>query len=158
MPAEQSQVLLQNAAQYMTGAMVASGVLSLGLGLFIARAWQATLYNPGGFGPEFRRLRLGRALPLVTAGAFLLGALADLQFPIDLAMVAASVLFLQGIAIVHALAGDRVIVLGVMYVALLFALPQLFMLLSGVGLVDNYVDLRSRWARGSQHDDTHDDT
>ena len=125
--------------------------------LFLARGWQAGLYNPGGFGAEFRALRLGRRFALATA---LIGAVAALPIRGAVVTIAADALLalllvylLQGLALVHALVHTRVVRpparrgwLGAVYVVLLFAAPNIVPLLAMMGWVDAWVDMRKRWS------------
>ena len=60
-----SRTLVEGLAEWMTGAFAASLYVQFLLALFLARWWQASLYNPGGFGAEFRDLRLSPVLGYV---------------------------------------------------------------------------------------------
>ena len=53
-----SQALIEGLSRWMTGAFAASLYVQFLLALLLGRWWQAVLYNPGGFGAEFRGLRL----------------------------------------------------------------------------------------------------
>ncbi len=57
-PADEIKQSLVRFSRIMTGAIAAGLVYGLLFGLFLARWWQATLYNPGGFRAEFLELRL----------------------------------------------------------------------------------------------------
>lgn len=141
---------LPELARWMTALSGAALVLGVLLSLLWARAWQARLYNPGGFGAEFRALRLGRPFALVS-----LAVVAVAQLPVaGLASIAADVAFtlvviylLQGLALTHAavhLTKARRGWLVVLYGLLLFAAPQLIMLLALLGWLDTWIDLRAR--------------
>ena len=52
--------ILANLAKIMTGVAAAGMTLNALMCLYLARAWQAQLYNPGGFRDEFYALRLGQ--------------------------------------------------------------------------------------------------
>lgn len=144
-------------ARWMTAMSVAALVFGVMLSLLLARGWQAGLYNPGGFGAEFRALRLGRRFALATA---LIGAVAALPTLGAVATIAADALLalllvylLQGLALVHALVHTRVVRpparrgwLGAVYVVLLLAAPQIVPLLAMMGWVDAWVDMRKRWS------------
>ena len=138
-------------ARWMTALSVAALVFGVLLSLLLARAWQAGLYNPGGFGAEFRALRLGKRFALA---ALLIAALAAVPQIGAAAAVAADTLFtlllvylLQGLALAHALVrrlqAQRGWLIG-LYVLLLVAAPQVMPLLALLGWVDAWVDVRNR--------------
>lgn len=140
-------------ARWMTALSVAALVFGVLLSLLLARSWQAGLYNPGGFGAEFRALRLGRRFALA---ALLVAVLAAVPGLGRVAPVAGDALFtlllvylLQGLALVHALVSrlqsQRGWLIGV-YVLLVFAAPQAVPLLALLGWMDAWVDVRNRWA------------
>ncbi len=144
-------------AGQMSGVMAAGMVASLLGCLMLGRWWQALLFNPGGFGEEFRRLRLGQALAamaLALSAAHMLlqpegGMLRDL---LALAQVAFA---LQGIAVVHALVNANKAhrgILVVMYLLLALLLGPIVLLLAMVGVVDNWFDFRRKFGRGKQAD------
>ena len=144
---------LPDLAQWMTALSVAALVFGVLLSLLLARAWQAGLYNPGGFGAEFRALRLGRRFALVV---LLVGALAALPQLGVIATVASDMLFtlllvylLQGLALVHALVrslqAQRGWLIGV-YVLLVLAAAQVVPLLALLGWMDAWIDVRGRYA------------
>lgn len=56
-PVEELQASLVKLAHVMTGVIAAGTVYGLLFGLLLARWWQASLYNPGGFRKEFLALR-----------------------------------------------------------------------------------------------------
>jgi hypothetical protein len=140
-------------ARWMTALMVAALVFGVLLSLLLARAWQAGLYNPGGFGAEFRTLALGRRFALA---ALLIGALAALPQLGAVATLAAEMLLtlllvylLQGLALVHALVrslhAQRGWLIGV-YVLLVLAAAQVLPLLALLGWMDAWIDVRGRFA------------
>lgn len=137
-------------ARWMTALTVAALVLGVLLSLLWARAWQARLYNPGGFGTEFRALRLGRQFALASVAL----AAAALLPVAGLGIIAADLVFtlvvlylLQGLALAHAavhLTKARRSWLVVLYGLLLFAAPQIIMLLALLGWLDTWIDIRTR--------------
>lgn len=140
---EQQEVFIDTMARMMTGALGVS-VISIALGaLFLARSWQAGLFNPGGFQKEFHELSLGRNAALVcvlivAAAIFLGGQLAG-----AIAMVVIFAFFVQGLAVTHALVKQRGMHrywLHGIYVLLL--LPHTLLLLAALGLADNLFSLR----------------
>lgn len=144
LPVEQ---LLAEVLPYINGMVAAGLVLSLAVSVLIARWLQAALFNPGGFGAEFRTLLVPRWLVIVTliglAGAILLegplsGWLRDLVF------VGMAVFLFQGLALchlqVHARGWSRHW-LWLLYILLLL-LPQAILFVASMGLAD-------AWLRGS---------
>jgi hypothetical protein len=150
---EASTALFADLAGWMTGAFAAALVAQLLFGLFIARWWQALLYNPGGFGEEFRDLRLSR-----TFGVVVLLLLATLPFldgaslAANLLLVLGVLLLLQGLAVAHQLRARtqaRPAWLIGFYVLLILFVPQTLLLVACVGLVDIWADIRARVAARS---------
>ena len=146
-----SQALFDQFAKWMTGSFAAGLVLQYLGSLFIARWWQATLYNPGGFGEEFRNLRVQRAFGLLFVALIAWGLLAtDAVMAFDLLPVLAMMLMMQGLAVAHRLRQ----LLGVhrgwlvaLYLLLVLFMPQISLLLASLGLVDLWTDIRSRVAQ-----------
>lgn len=151
--AEQRDVLLpalDEIAGLMTGMVGAAVALGVALSLFLARWWQAMLFNPGGFGREFRALRLGRGPALVTV---LLLALNWAQLPgiallSDLLPLALLLSMLQGVAVVHGVVagtGAKRGWLVAMYVMLLLPMvtTPTALTLAVAGMVDNWMDFRA---------------
>lgn len=151
--AEQREVLLptlDEIAGLMTGMVGAAVAMGVALSLFLARWWQALLFNHGGFSREFRALRLGRGPALVTV---LLLALNWAQLPgivllTDLLPLALLLCMLQGVAVVHGVVagtGARKGWLAAMYVMLLLPMvtTPTALTLAVAGMVDNWMDFRA---------------
>jgi len=123
------------------------------LSLLLARAWQAGLYNPGGFGVEFRAPRLGRrfaVLSLATAATatVLSGSLGQLMA--DALVILLVIYLLQGLALVHAVVHSRSAHRGWLiglYAVLLMAALQVMPLLALLGWMDAWIDFRTRVGR-----------
>ncbi len=142
---------LEQASRLMTGSLTAILLLSAVLGLFIARRWQAGLYNPGGFQEAFHQLRFGVSAALVAlallAASFLSSGVWSELLVNMLAPVIVVFLF-QGLAIGHALVKAwslKQVWLVALYVLLLSGLPFSPLLLALLGIVDNWLDLRSKF-------------
>lgn len=149
---EAAEALFGAIARWMTGAFAAALVLQWVLGLFLGRWWQALLYNPGGFGQEYRDLRLPRVLGI--AGLVLLALMALIRGPgliPDLLIVITPLYLLQGLAVLHQVHGARDLHAGWLfglYVLLVVFMPHAEILVACLGLVDIFGDFRSRLARG----------
>jgi hypothetical protein len=152
--AEDVRTQLDVLAQNMTGIIGQALSLNLMFCLFIARWWQALLYNPGGFGEEFRRLRLGKVI--AAAAALVLLAAGSIQGGIgllaaDLALLAVGVMLMQGLAIAHGLVKSSSAHKGwlvALYFLLLIAPEATAVTLALIGMVDNWTDFRALLARG----------
>jgi hypothetical protein len=115
--------------------------------LFLARKWQAALYNPGGLRDEFHQLRLPLVSVLLLGGMVLLGESLGEEFHF-LAQVSVPVFVLAGIALVHGvLAKKRIGIVGlvVFYLVGLFLLKAYFTnVLIVLAVADSFIDFRSR--------------
>lgn len=144
---------------------IASRPLVLGLGalmlavstilcLFVSRWWQAMLYNPGGFGEEFRQLRLD----VRAAGLSIIAFVVALYLPTEYRFWAELMvlpLLLSGLSLMHY--GVNVAALGkawlvFMYVGLVVSGPVIGGLLVGLGLADSLLNLRLRLTAGKDRE------
>ena len=131
---------------------LANAVSSVGC-LLLARYWQAALYNPGGFGEEFRALYLSPArtamLVLPALGIAALGT--DYQ---TWAMIFLVPLSFSGLALVHARAEVRKRGVGWMtgfYLAFLILDPvKLVVVIAAIA--DSWIGFRQRWAKDASQD------
>lgn len=149
MSAGQARQMIQGMAVHMTGSLAAGFVLGVLVSLFIARWWQAVLYNPGGFRKEFHDLRLDGRFALFSAVVAVLSLLplekvTEVSHDIFIVIIAAYML--QGMSLVHALVAAfqmHVAWLVVMYTTVIF-LPPMRLLLAAVGYTDGWLDFRPR--------------
>jgi hypothetical protein len=116
------------------------------LTLILGRYWQALLYNPGGFGREFRAVRL----PLVPALLLLVCMLVGPNFGPQMAMLTplCSVpLVFAGLALIHGLVAEKRLArfwLVGMYITLLVFMQLIYPLLVVIAIVDSLIDFRGR--------------
>ncbi|MCT8164706.1 MULTISPECIES: hypothetical protein [unclassified Pseudomonas] len=116
------------------------------LALMLARYWQAALYNPGGFGREFRTLKLPRVVMLALVAVMVLGPFIGPQF-IVLASASSLVLVLAGVALMHGLVAQGRLAgfwLVGMYVTLVLVMQLIYPLLVVLAIVDSLIDFRGR--------------
>jgi hypothetical protein len=143
------EAALTGVAPFLTGLLAGIFLLSMLLSLMIARYWQALLYNPGAFGPEFRALQLGRRFSIALVALALVGQFLNLPIALELAFILAIPFFLQGLAVMHGLTRAQEMsgfwLIG-MYVLLVLALPQMFLLIVALGAIDGVARLRERFA------------
>lgn len=137
-------------AQAMTGLLGAGLLLSLVATLFLARWWQALLYNPGGFRKEFYDLRLDKRVGIVLL--LVVGLMLVLkgfwgQLAGDLLVVLLALYSVVGLSLLHgvvAATGSHVGWLFAVYLLLGFLLPQMMILLAAAGFTDSWVNVRER--------------
>jgi len=119
--------------------------------IFLARWWQATLYNPGGFGAEFRELRLPRAMLGVAAMAAVAvvigrsGAAGPLVMASDAFVVVVVLFAFQGLAVLHARARVKSLARGWLtglYVLLVLTPQVVGPILAATGVADGVADFR----------------
>ena len=148
---------IERIAPLMTGIVAAGALLGLAVTLMLARWWHAVLDRPGGFGEEFRALRMPRysgyaTLVLAVLAWFGPGWVAELST--EWLMILVVLFGLQGIALVHYVVKRRnasVAWLAGLYVALAI-MPQpaseVVLGLALAGLSDTWIDYRKRFGMG----------
>ncbi len=140
---------ISNAASWMTGTFAAALAVIAILSLIIARNWQARLYNPGGFGEEFRQIAIGKQASIVLLVGITLAVITANQLIIELIMVGVAVFMFQGLSLAHSIVKQRnmsVRWLVGLYVLMFLLLIQMIVLLATFGLVDNFSDFRHKVA------------
>jgi hypothetical protein len=136
-------------APVLTGLIAALLQIVSLLSLMLGRFWQAQLYNPGGFGREFRALRLPIPLAMVLLGCMLLGPNLGPQMAMLTPLCSVPLMF-AGIALLHGLVAQgglaKFWLIG-MYVTLLLFMQLTYPLLVVLAIVDSLFDFRGRLAR-----------
>jgi hypothetical protein len=125
-------------------------LLTVALALLLARHWQAMLYNPGGFGEEFRQLRVGKIPALVIIACIALAIVIDGTVAVEILIISVGIFMLQGFALAHSVVHQLEMKAGwlvALYVLLFLLLAQTFVLLAAFGIIDNFVDFRRKLAR-----------
>ncbi|KAA1173312.1 hypothetical protein FWJ25_12595 [Marinobacter salinexigens] len=148
--AEVAQTLgsdLEQVIRDTMNASMAGTYLATGIGMtMLARAWQAGLYNPGGFRKEFHALKLSPVVAVVCGVTMVIGPVLGLNSML-LAWAAGTPLFLASIALVHGVVGRRNLSgqwLVLFYIALVLMGPTLMILLVVLAFVDSWLDIRRR--------------
>ena len=148
-PAEQVRQSVEVFAHFMTGAIAAGSVYGLLFGLFLARWWQAALYNPGGFRIEFLALKAHVQLAILTivlvaVAVLASGVLAEICW--NLVLVLAVLYTFIGTAVLHA--SFAAVKSGRFMVPLLYltlvAIPHVMVIIAICGLADHWLDLRKK--------------
>jgi hypothetical protein len=118
------------------------------LSLILGRYWQALLYNPGGFGREFRSIRLPRVPALVLLVCMLLGPNFGPQMAMLTPLCSVPLVF-AGLALIHGLVAEKHLgrfwLVG-LYVTLLLFMQLIYPLLVVLAIVDSLIDFRGRFA------------
>ena len=140
---EQREAFIEGIARMMTGAMGVS-VMIVALGaLFLARSWQAGLFNPGGFQKEFHALSLGKNAALVCVLVIVLSVVQSGQLAGAVATVVIFAFFVQGLAVSHSLVKQRGMHRYWLYaIYVLLVIPHIMLLLAALGLADNIFRIR----------------
>jgi hypothetical protein len=132
-------------ASVLTGLMAALLQLVSILSLMLGRYWQALLYNPGGFGAEFRALRM----PLPLTALLMIGMLLGPNLGPQMAMltpICSVPLAFAGLAVIHGVGFSRFWIVG-LYVVIVLFLHVIYPLLVVLAIVDSLIDFRGRRRR-----------
>ncbi len=134
-------------APVLTGLLAALLQVVTLLSLMLGRYWQAALYNPGGFGSEFRTLRFPPLLAVLLVG-MLLGPNLGAQLAVLTPLCSVPLVF-AGIALMHGLVAQgrlpRFWLVG-LYVTLVLFMQLIYPLLAVLAIVDSLFDFRGRAA------------
>ena len=148
-PVEQIKQTVQVFAHFMTGAIAAGSVYGLLFGLFLARWWQAALYNPGGFKSEFLALKGHTQLAIATmvliaVAGLSSGVVAEISW--NMLLVLFVLYTFIGTALLHAcfaqMKGSRFMV-PFLYLTLVL-IPHVMVIIAACGLTDNWLNLRNK--------------
>ena len=133
----------------LTGLLAALLQIATLLSLMLGRYWQALLYNPGGFGLEFRALRFSPAPAMLLLVGILLGPSLGAQM-VMLAPLCSVPLVFAGVALLHGLVRQgrmaRFWLVG-LYVTLALFMQLIYPLLAVMAVVDSLFDFRGRASR-----------
>ncbi len=142
-PVGQLENITDSFARMLPSAIGLSVMLVAVSSVYIARWWQASIVNPGGFQKEFHGLRYGRYIAL---GGLVLIAIAISiggSSGIALASLVIMCFFIQGLSVAHALVKQRgMSPAWLVGIYLLMILPQTILLLGALGVSDNIYSLR----------------
>ncbi len=158
MSAADAEKLITEVSRWMTAVITTGYFAQLVAVIFVGRWWQAMIYNPGGFGEEFRALRFHRITAYVSAPVIimvLLGNPADWILAIATLLLAAY--FIQGLAVVHNLLkkaeANSGWIVGI-YVLLIIAMPYVMAALSMTGYSDAFLNFRKTALKAGNDNDS----
>jgi hypothetical protein len=136
-------------APVLTGLIAALLQIVSLLSLMLGRFWQAQLYNPGGFGREFRALRLPLPLAMLLLVGMLLGPNLGSQMAMLTPLCSVPLAFV-GIALLHGVVAQgrlgKFWLVG-LYITLLLFMQVTYPLLVVLAIVDSLIDFRGRFER-----------
>lgn len=135
---------------FMPGYRIASDSLGFLLSLFLARWLQQLVAQSGGFGAEFRGLRMGLVIGVVASFVFVIAGLTPYAVFDNLVVVLLVAFVMQGMSVAHTVLlinGWNVGILFVVYILLVIA-PWMVMIMAGIGFTDNWLNLKAMAARG----------
>ena len=124
----------------------AASFYSMSIGsLFLARSWQAALYNPGGWREEFHQLRLG---PIEMTTLIVVGLLASSIGYVSLVVFTALVpITICGLALFHGVVGKKNLgghwMIG-FYALVIVLFPTSLALLAFLAMLDSAIDFRDK--------------
>ncbi|AXI59476.1 hypothetical protein DLD99_02995 [Pseudomonas kribbensis] len=133
-------------APVLTGLIAALLQIVSVLSLIVGRYWQALLYNPGGFGREFRAIRIPLGLAMLLLALMLLGPNLGAQMAMLTPLCSVPLVF-AGLALIHGLVAQRRLAgfwLVGLYVTLLLFMQLIYPLLVVLAIVDSLIDFRGR--------------
>ena len=133
-------------APVLTGLIAALLQIVSVLSLIVGRYWQALLYNPGGFGREFRAIRFPLGLAMLLLAFMLLGPNIGPQMAMLTPLCSVPLVF-AGLALIHGLVGQKRLAgfwLVGLYVTLLLFMQLIYPLLVVLAIVDSLIDFRGR--------------
>lgn len=141
---EQMVALLKSWAPYLAGQMVSAALVMVIAALLLGRWWQAVLFNPKGFGPEFQALGLGRPLALLVVVLFALALISRWPPLVNIALVMGTLYVIQGIALIHAVVFKLHLSPAWLVLFYLLLIPLLSQVMMALGIIDAWVDFRNR--------------
>ena len=151
-PKEESTKFIEVVSTWASTMIAVSLLASWIISMFMGRYWQAVLYHPGGFGEEFRELRLGKVLTIALLIVVVLFVMTDNQLFADLSIAGMTLYFFQGLALVHSLVKklqmSHIWLVG-MYILMIPVFPSVIVvitLLVSFGMIDNFADFRNTLA------------
>ncbi|MBU6961045.1 hypothetical protein KRR23_25355 [Pseudomonas sp. CVAP len=133
-------------APVLTGLIAALLQIVSVLSLIVGRYWQALLYNPGGFGREFRAIRIPLGPAMLLLACMLLGPNFGSQLAMLTPLCSVPLVF-AGLALIHGLVAEKRLAkfwLVGLYVTLLLFMQLIYPLLVVLAIVDSLIDFRGR--------------
>ena len=138
--------VIDQIVRILPGFFASSFMIGTMLSLYLARWWQAVLYNPGGFGEEFRAINLGKTTALIALAIAIAASLIKADIFNAMLLVVFALYLNQGVAVLHAVFNTRQLNSFWLFLVYLFMffVPHIVVLLALAGLADTWIDFRRR--------------
>ena len=132
--------------EFLPGLFASSVMFGTMVSLFLGRWWQAVLYNPGGFGKEFRSLNLGKVSALCAMALMLVAAIVDNVFAVAMVTVVFVLYTMQSLSLLHAAIEIRKVNAAWLFLIylIMFFVPHVLLLLMLASFADPWLDIRQR--------------
>jgi hypothetical protein len=132
--------------EFLPGLFASSVMFGTMVSLFLGRWWQAVLYNPGGFGKEFRSLNLGKVSALCAMALMLIAAIVDSVFAVAMVTVVFVLYGIQSLSLLHAAIEIRKVNAAWLFLIylIMFFVPHVLLLLMLASFADPWLDIRQR--------------
>jgi MFS family permease len=144
--AQQLQQVIDQIVRILPGFFASSFMIGTLLSLYLARWWQAVIYNPGGFGKEFRAIKLGKATAIIALAIAIAASVISADILNAMLLIVFALYLNQGVAVLHAVFVARqlnAVWLFLVYLTMFF-IPHIVVLLALAGLADTWIDFRRR--------------
>jgi len=144
---EEYNTILDSAFRSLMIASFAASFYGMAVGsVFLARSWQARLFNPGGWQEEFHQMRLSPRFVMGVVLAVMFASSINIE-PALVLMIATVPFIVCGLALVHGVVGKRKLggqwIFG-LYASVFILFPTVLILLVVLALLDSLVNFRSR--------------
>jgi MFS family permease len=142
----QMMQVIDQIVRLLPGFFASSFMIGTVLSLYLARWWQAVLYNPGGFGQEFRAINLGKTAALIALAIAIAAALIKADMFNAMLLVVFALYLNQGVAVLHSVFHARQLNSVWLFLVYLFMffVPHIVVVLALAGLADTWIDFRRR--------------
>ena len=134
------------AIKMIPGLLVCSVLFGTMISLFLARWWQSVIFNPGGFGQEFKALNLGKVTAIIAILIVVIVALAGSELWYAMLLVVLALYTTQSVSVLHAVFdGKRLnkVWLYLIYLVMFFS-PEVAAMMILLGISDAWIDFRRR--------------
>ncbi|HED15635.1 MAG TPA: DUF2232 domain-containing protein [Gammaproteobacteria bacterium] len=147
LPAADIKQLIAMAAHHMTGAVVATVLAGLFVCILLGRSWLALVDKAAPLATDFNGLRFDYVTALISIVLLSVAVMTDAPSALNASIVIGMAYVLPGLAVIHGSAAKAGLsnswLLG-LYILLVFASQVMVPLLSVLGLIDTWVNIRAR--------------